>query len=98
LCVSPIFYWSDAEVQRYITGESNFPVEILNDLRTSPECWCGAYKSKSDFEKLYKSCPELYNKLAKLEMDSRTNFTFIYENGKKLSLIELKHEIVNARV
>ena len=95
LCVSPIFYWSNIEVRRYIMDEFDFTTEIFEDLRTSPECWCGAYKSKSDFEKLYTSCPELFNKLAELEINSKTNFTFIYENGKKISLIELKNEIIS---
>jgi len=96
ISVSPIFYWSDLRVRKYIY-ESKIPTEF-KELRTSPECWCGAYKSKSDFEKLYNSCPELFNKLADLERNSKTNFTFIYENGKKISLLELKNEIIENKI
>lgn len=96
ICVSPIFYWSDAEVQNYI-DEFDLP-EKFTGLTTSPECWCGAYKSKSDFEELYHSSPALFDKLAKLEMNNKRNFTFIYENGKRMSLLQLKGEIIRTRV
>jgi len=95
ICVSPIFYWSDMEVQNYI---DRFALpEKFRSLKTSPECWCGAYKSKSDFQKLYNISPELFHKLAELEMETKTGFTFLYEKGKKIPLIELKNQIIDKR-
>jgi len=89
ISVSPIFYWSDKEVQDHIE-QIDVPKEIVYGLGVSPECWCGAYKSRSDFEKLYHVCPELFNKLVELERTSKTGFTFIYENGKKVPLDVIK--------
>jgi 3'-phosphoadenosine 5'-phosphosulfate sulfotransferase (PAPS reductase)/FAD synthetase len=92
LSVSPIFYWSDSDVRHYLR-ESGLSTEIVNQLSTSPECWCGAYKSRKDFERLYTLSPELFGKLARLERNSKTEFTFIYENGAKFTLDSLKNEI-----
>jgi len=92
LSLSPIFYWSNEEVRTYV-GEADVPLWLLDDLKTSPECWCGAYKSRSDFEKLYHLSPELFCKLAALERDNKNGFTFIYENGEKIPLDAIKAEI-----
>lgn len=95
ICASPIFYWSNIEVQSYI---SKFALpEKFKSLKTSPECWCGAYKSKADFRKLYKISPELFHRLAELEGRIKTDFTFLYEEGKKLPLIELKNQIIEEK-
>lgn len=95
LSVSPIFLWSDSEVREYL-HKSGISIEILDQLSTSPECWCGAYKSRKDFERLYTLSPELFSKLAKLERNNKTDFTFIYEDGVKLTLDYLRNEIEQA--
>jgi 3'-phosphoadenosine 5'-phosphosulfate sulfotransferase (PAPS reductase)/FAD synthetase len=95
LSASPIFYWSDSEVRGYLE-KGGISKETLNQLSTSPECWCGAYKSRKDFERLYALSPELFSKLAKLERNSKTDFTFIYADGVKLSLDSLRNEIEQA--
>jgi len=92
ISISPIFYWSDEDVRKYI-DEIDVPKEMIEKLETSPECWCGAYKSRSDFEKLYQLCPQLYDKLARLERSSKTGYTFIYENGNRMSLDSLKRKM-----
>jgi len=93
ISISPIFRWSDEEVQKFVS-DYELPIDILKGLNTSPECWCGAYKTESDFRELHNACPELYNKLAELERRNGGHFTFIYENGQKKSLYQLKSDIL----
>lgn len=97
LSVSAIFYWSNSEVREYLE-KGGISKEKLDQLRTSPECWCGAYKSRKDFERLYVLSQELFNKLARLERNSKTNFTFIYKDDVKLTLDSLRKEIEQARI
>lgn len=92
LSVSPIFHWSDEEIQAYIE-KRNLPTGPSFELGTSAECWCGAYKRKADFEELYRLHPEIYDKLIEVEQANKYGFTFIYENGKKIPLANLKSQI-----
>jgi len=92
LSVSPIFNWSDKEIQSYI-AKKNLPTGPSFELGTSAECWCGAYKKKADFEDLYRLHPEIYNKLVEVEENNKHGFTFVYQNGKRISLEDLKKEI-----
>lgn len=88
LSVSPIFYWSDEDVHSYIE-KRKLPLDPSFELGTSGECWCGAYKKKADFEKLYRVHPEIYRKLMEIEEGNKYRFTFIYENGMKIPLKDL---------
>ncbi len=88
LSVSPIFYWSNEKVTAFI-NKNGIPKNIHHSLGTSTECWCGAYKRKSDFEKLYHINPEMFLKLMKTEENSKTGFTFLYKKGKKIPLRSL---------
>ena len=88
LSVSPIFYWSDYKVTSFINS-NGIPKTLLHSLGTSTECWCGAYKTKSDFLKLKEIKPELFDKLSNLEEQSPTGYTFLYKKGQRLPLREL---------
>ncbi len=88
LSVSPIFYWSDKQVISYVNS-NGIPKTILNSSGTSTECWCGAYKTKSDFENLFNLDREMFYKLVEVEEENKCRYTFIYENGQKISLQEL---------
>lgn len=89
ISVSPIFYWSDAKVQNYIKRK-NLPESPVAYLNTSAECWCGAYKCRSDFEELSEIHPEIFDKLVEVEKAQRGKYTFIFENGERIPLTSLK--------
>ncbi|MEW6614028.1 MAG: phosphoadenosine phosphosulfate reductase family protein [Thermodesulfobacteriota bacterium] len=88
LSVSPIFYWSNEQVISYVNS-NGIPKTFLHSLGTSTECWCGAYKTKSDFEKLFNLDRDMFYKLVEVEEENKGRYTFIYENGQKISLKEL---------
>jgi 3'-phosphoadenosine 5'-phosphosulfate sulfotransferase (PAPS reductase)/FAD synthetase len=92
LSVSPIFYWSDEQVISYVNS-NGIPKTFLHSLGTSTECWCGAYKTKSDFEKLYKLDRDMFLKLAEVEEKSKSGYTFIYKDGRRIPLKELVRTI-----
>ncbi len=89
LSVSPILGWSDQDVKSYVEA-SGLPEGPAKDLGCSAECWCGAYKKRTDFEKLLQVHPEIFDKLVQVEKAQQGRFTFIYENGRQVPLISLK--------
>jgi len=89
ISVSPIFGWSDVKVQNYIE-RNNLPKSPTADLNTSAECWCGAYKCRSDFEALLEIHPEIFDKLIEVEKAQRGKYTFLFEKGKRIPLTSLK--------
>lgn len=88
LSVSPIFRWSKTRVLEYVES-AGLPENPVRQLGCSAECWCGAYKTPSDFLKLKEIKPELFDKLSDLEDRSPTGYTFLYRRGKQLPLREL---------
>ena len=96
LSVSPIFNWSDQKVFSFINN-NGIPKTILHSLGTSTECWCGAYKTETDFRNLYKLSKDLFDKLSKIEHETNNRFTFLYKNGEKKTLKELEKEILEER-
>jgi 3'-phosphoadenosine 5'-phosphosulfate sulfotransferase (PAPS reductase)/FAD synthetase len=88
LSVSPIFRWSKEQVIKYVEN-ANLPENPVRKLGCSAECWCGAYKTKTDFLKLKEIKPELFRKLSDLEKRSPTGYTFLYKNGQRIPLKEL---------
>lgn len=95
LSVSPIFHWTDEEIDSY-SQDRRLPPTPCAELGTSGECWCGAYKKRADFEQLYHLHPEIYNKLMEVEKANRHGFTFVYENGQRIPLADLETEIRQA--
>ena len=93
LSVSPIFYWSDEQLTSFING-NGIPRTLLHSLRTSTECWCGAYKTETDFRKLYELNKEIFCKLAEIEDETKNRYTFIYKNGQKMPLKDLEKQIL----
>jgi len=85
VCVSPLFTWSDQKVLDYIRA-NDLPASPAEGLGTSAECWCGAYKCRSDFEALLEVHPEIFDKLVEVEKAQRGKYTFIYEKGKQIPL------------
>jgi 3'-phosphoadenosine 5'-phosphosulfate sulfotransferase (PAPS reductase)/FAD synthetase len=88
LSVSPIFRWTKKQVERYVDS-AELPENPVRQLGCSAECWCGAYKTRSDFLKLKEIKPELFDKLSDLEEQSPTGYTFLYKKGQRLPLREL---------
>jgi len=89
LSVSPILGWSDEQVSSYIE-DKRLPKSPAADLGCSAECWCGAYKKRSDFEKLLKVHPEIFDKLVEVEEAQNGRYTFVYEKGQKVPLSSLR--------
>jgi 3'-phosphoadenosine 5'-phosphosulfate sulfotransferase (PAPS reductase)/FAD synthetase len=89
ISVSPIFGWSDIKVENYIRHHS-LPKSPTSDLNTSAECWCGAYKCKSDFEALLEIHPDIFDKLVEVEKAQQGKYTFLFENGERIPLTSLK--------
>lgn len=92
LSVSPIFHWTDEDIRLYVE-KRELPTGPSLELGTSGECWCGAYKKKADFKQLYRLHPEIYQKLIEVEESNKHGFTFVYENGERMSLKDLEREI-----
>jgi 3'-phosphoadenosine 5'-phosphosulfate sulfotransferase (PAPS reductase)/FAD synthetase len=88
LSVSPIFRWTKKQVERYVDS-TVLPENPVRQLGCSAECWCGAYKTRSDFLKLKEIKPELFERLSNLEEKSPTGYTFLYKKGKQLPLRDL---------
>lgn len=93
LSVSPIFYWSDYKVTSFINSDG-IPKTLLHSLGTSTECWCGAYKTESDFRKLYELNRNMFYKLVEIEEENKNRYTFIYKNGQKIPLLDLEVQIL----
>lgn len=89
--VSPIFGWSDEKVSKYIQTH-DLPKSPAADLNTSAECWCGAYKTKSDFQALLSIHPEIFGKLVEVEQAQNGKYTFLYECGKHIPLCSLREK------
>lgn len=89
ICVSPIFGWSNTQIDNYIERK-NLPKNPTYEIGTSGECWCGAYKCRSDFESLLNIHPEIFDKLVEVEEAQRGKYTFIYEKGKRIPLKSLR--------
>lgn len=96
LSLSPIFYWDDDEVNDYIV-EHRLPKMRNDNFGASAECFCGAYSTRGDFEALLDSYPDIFDKLIEVEKANDYGYTFIYENGEKIPLEELKKLKKNQR-
>ncbi|GAH73631.1 unnamed protein product, partial [marine sediment metagenome] len=93
LSVSPIFQWTDKEVVRYVNS-NGIPKTFLHSLKTSAECWCGAYKTEADFRKLYDLNRDMFYKLVDVEDQNKNGYTFIYKRGQKIPLRDLERQIL----
>jgi 3'-phosphoadenosine 5'-phosphosulfate sulfotransferase (PAPS reductase)/FAD synthetase len=91
LSVSPILYWSDAKVAGYIS-KLGLPQSPVDKLNMSGECWCGAYKSRHDFETLLEVHPEIFDRLVEVERAQKGDYTFIYDRGQQIPLEEIRRE------
>jgi 3'-phosphoadenosine 5'-phosphosulfate sulfotransferase (PAPS reductase)/FAD synthetase len=89
ISVSPIFYWSDEQIDYYIRRE-NLPESPAARFNTSAECWCGAYQGRNDFEALLSMHPEIFDKLLDVEKAQNGKYTFLFENGQRIPLVQLR--------
>ena len=89
ISVSPIFYWSDEQINHYIRRE-NLPESPAVRLNTSAECWCGAYQGRDDFEALLSMHPEIFDKLLEVENAQKGKYTFLFERGQRVPLVQLR--------
>lgn len=96
LSVSPLFFWSDQDVISYINS-NGIPKTLLHSLSSSTECWCGAYKTESDFRKLYDLNKGMFKKLARIEKENKYRYTFLYRKGQKIPLHSLEKQILTEK-
>jgi 3'-phosphoadenosine 5'-phosphosulfate sulfotransferase (PAPS reductase)/FAD synthetase len=89
ICASPLFGWSDEKVRNYIK-KKELPASPAENLGTSAECWCGAYKCRSDFEALLAVHPEIFDQLVEVEGAQNGKYTFLYEKGMRIPLESLR--------
>jgi 3'-phosphoadenosine 5'-phosphosulfate sulfotransferase (PAPS reductase)/FAD synthetase len=89
ISVSPMFYWSDEQIMRYIRRKA-LPESPAVKFNTSAECWCGAYQGREDFEALLGAHPEIFDKLVDVEKAQKGKYTFLFENGQRIPLVQLK--------
>lgn len=93
LCVSPIFYWSDEQITRYI-HQRKLPESPAAKLGMSAECWCGAYQSREDFEALLSIHPGIFERLVEVEKAQRGKYTFVFDNGKQVPLVQIRAQAI----
>jgi 3'-phosphoadenosine 5'-phosphosulfate sulfotransferase (PAPS reductase)/FAD synthetase len=96
LSVSPIFYWSDKEVISYINS-NGIPKTLLHSMGSSTECWCGAYKTETDFRNLYDLNKDMFKKLANVEKENKNRYTFLYKESRKIPLTSLEKQILSEK-
>jgi len=89
LSVSPLLDWSDEDVASRVEA-SGLPENPGKSLGCSAECWCGAYKTRRDFEQLLDVHPEIFEKLVEVEKAQNGRFTFIYEDGRQIRLQDIR--------
>jgi 3'-phosphoadenosine 5'-phosphosulfate sulfotransferase (PAPS reductase)/FAD synthetase len=94
LSVSAIFKWSEQDLKTYVNMQ-NLPPGLSSELSTSGECWCGAYKRKEDFEKLYYLNRDIFYKLCEVEESNKNGYTFIYDKqkGQRVPLRDFEQRI-----
>lgn len=95
LSVSPIFRWSNSRVLSYVMNNPVLASRQSLDFNSSTECWCGAYKTESDYRTLYRVNNEVFSRLADLEEGNGGGYTFIYHGGSKKTLRQVESEILN---
>ena len=87
--ISPIFYWTEREVDQYLLSK-RLPISPLyRSIGFSGECVCGAYLNEERFKKLKIHHSDFFNKLAQIEGNVRTGYTFLYKDGERRPLKEL---------
>jgi phosphoadenosine phosphosulfate reductase len=87
--VSPIFYWSNKEVESFIRSRG-LPINpVYSILNSSGECVCGAFATKTMFLKIKKYYPELFQRLVSIERMNKSGWTFLYKNRRRIPLSEL---------
>lgn len=90
----PILSWNNEEKEKYIKKMS-LPINpaYKKGFKRASECWCGVFKSPKEFEILYNNYPNFFDKLVKLESMQKSGFAYIWSNGKKIYLKDLKEKI-----
>ena len=96
LSVSPIFYWTNEDVGSLINS-NGIPKTLLHFLGSSTECWCGAYKTETDFRNLYSLNKDIFQKLIEIENSNKNRYTFLFKNGEKLPLKKLEKQILKGK-
>jgi len=79
---SPIFWWSDEEVERYALEKALPTNPIKSLLGHSGECICGVYTSVEDVRLIKQHFPEFFEKLVELEKSFRYG-SLLYDYDKK---------------
>lgn len=87
--ISPIFYWSDEDVESFIRSRKLLINPAYSILNSSGECICAAFPTKALFLKIKEHYPELFQRLVNIERMSKSGWTFLHRNGRRIPLSEL---------
>lgn len=89
----PIFHWKAKEMSTYLSRHQLFINPLYSKgFKRAAECWCGVFKSVKEFKLLLQNYPDFFEELVNLEASMRKGGSFLFKNGKKVYLRELKKE------
>lgn len=90
----PIIHWSREEVEGYLASMS-LPINPAygEGFARASECWCGVFKQPQEFESLCRHYPDFFDKLVELEAKQRSGFAYIWRNGKRTYLRDIREKV-----
>jgi len=88
-CVSPLWDWTDADVEAYL-HEHNLPISPLYaKLGAGGDCLCPVYKNKDFWLRLRYHYPKEFEKCLEVERDFRRGGSFAIRGPRKIYLREV---------
>jgi len=94
---NPIFWWKEEDVEEYIK-EHDLPVSsTYENLGTSGECFCGAFKTEKQLLQVKANYPRFFEKLVKLESKFHNGGSLFYISGKRIYAKDLMRRKMNSR-
>jgi phosphoadenosine phosphosulfate reductase len=93
--IDPIIYWSDEDVERFISERELYVNSVYKLLQFSGECFCGAFTKLEHLVKVAKLYPEFIENFRVLEEAWKNgkfkgkSYKVFYAEGMKLSVDEL---------
>jgi 3'-phosphoadenosine 5'-phosphosulfate sulfotransferase (PAPS reductase)/FAD synthetase len=89
IVVHPIIYWTGKKVDQYLK-KKKLPINPAYKFGFSSwECWCGVFKSKSEFKRLKEVDPTFFSKLVNLESKLNSGYAYAYFGGKPFYLRDI---------
>jgi len=77
--VNPIYWWSTAERNDYLSSFQIIRSPVSQELGLSGECMCGAFAHPGELELLRKVDPDLAARFDRLHMEIKDRFPWTWE-------------------